>query len=72
MLLQKKSAKKPGGSTYEVWRKPIRTILLSCKEIFYRECMKNKIKEKYIAYNFAFKGSPLLISSECAETGKGL
>jgi hypothetical protein len=34
--------------------------------------VKNKTKEKYIAYNFALKGSPLLISSECAETGKKL
>jgi hypothetical protein len=34
--------------------------------------VKNKIKEIYIAYNFAFKAPPLLLSCECAETGKGL
>jgi hypothetical protein len=34
--------------------------------------VKNKIKEIYIAYNFAIKAPSLLISCECAETGKRL
>jgi hypothetical protein len=34
--------------------------------------VKNKIEEKYIAYSFAFKGSPLLISCEDAQAVKEL
>jgi hypothetical protein len=34
--------------------------------------VKNKIEEKYITYNFAFKVPPPLISCEDAQTGKGL
>jgi hypothetical protein len=34
--------------------------------------VKNKIEEKYITYNFAFKVPPPLISCEYAQIGKGL
>jgi hypothetical protein len=34
--------------------------------------VKNKIEEKYIAYNFVFKVPPLLISCEGAQTSKDL